>query len=169
MSGCFAMDTIAGAMFVMEMDFHRHHHHHHRHRHHYICVFQHVGLFRHGHHSRGDVRHGDGRSSSPPSSSSSSLYVCFSMSGCFAMDTIAGAAFGMDVDSMANPDGPFNTNGRRLLDQNMWMFFLASEFLALARGISHQWKPQHPRVVTKVAGFQVPVCAFTVHKLQWSV
>ena len=56
------------------------------------------------------------------------------MSGCFAMDTIAGAAFGMDVDSMANPDGPFNTNGRRLLDQNMWLFFLASEFRALVPG-----------------------------------
>ncbi|KAL8590475.1 hypothetical protein ACOMHN_011688 [Nucella lapillus] len=40
------------------------------------------------------------------------------MAGCFAMDTIAGAAFGMHVDSLFNPDDPFNLNGLKLIGQN---------------------------------------------------
>ena len=47
-----------------------------------------------------------------------------SMGGRFTMDSIAGAAFGMQVDSLANPEEPFNVQGLRLLDQSWLVPFL---------------------------------------------
>ena len=49
------------------------------------------------------------------------------MAGCFAMDTIAGAAFGMQVDSLANPKEPFNIQGLKLLTQT-WALPVSSEY-----------------------------------------
>ncbi|XP_070568646.1 cytochrome P450 3A29-like [Ptychodera flava] len=40
--------------------------------------------------------------------------------GCFSMDCIAGAAFGLEVDSQNNPDDPFVTNMRVVLNLNVF-------------------------------------------------
>ena len=47
--------------------------------------------------------------------------------GCFAMDSVAGAAFGMDVNSLTNPDDVFIKCCRKLLKQNQWLMPLMCE------------------------------------------
>ena len=49
------------------------------------------------------------------------------MSGCFAMDSVAGAAFGMDVNSLLDPNDTFTKFCYDLLQQNMWLLPLLSE------------------------------------------
>ena len=49
------------------------------------------------------------------------------MASRFTMDAIAGAAFGMHVDSLGNPDEPFNVQGQRLLDQS-WVLPILRKF-----------------------------------------
>ena len=49
------------------------------------------------------------------------------MSGCFAMDSISGAAFGMDVNSLLDPNDTFTKFCSDLLQQNMWLLPLLSE------------------------------------------
>ncbi|XP_076436666.1 cytochrome P450 3A30-like [Babylonia areolata] len=55
-----------------------------------------------------------------------------SMAGCFAMDAIAGAAFGIHLDSLANPDDPFNVNGHALFHPNRVVVTLIMQFPFLA-------------------------------------
>ena len=44
------------------------------------------------------------------------------------MDAIAGAAFGMQVDTLDNPEEPFNVQGLRLMTQS-WVIHVLSRFL----------------------------------------
>ncbi|XP_070173790.1 cytochrome P450 3A11-like [Littorina saxatilis] len=50
--------------------------------------------------------------------------------GCFAMDVIAGAAFGVQVDSLVNPDDVFNQRALDLINKNQWVF-LCGESMSL--------------------------------------
>ncbi|KAK7087493.1 cytochrome P450 3A4-like [Littorina saxatilis] len=58
------------------------------------------------------------------------------VAGAFAMDTIAGAAFGMQVDTLNNPKDPFNVNGLNLFNQNFWLLPILLIFPGLAPFLS---------------------------------
>ena len=50
------------------------------------------------------------------------------MASRFTIDAIAGAAFGMQVDSLDNPKEPFNVQALRFLDHN-WVLYVVCKFL----------------------------------------
>ncbi|XP_070209342.1 cytochrome P450 3A5-like isoform X2 [Littorina saxatilis] len=54
------------------------------------------------------------------------------IAGGFAMDTIAGAAFGMQVDTLSNPKDPFNVNVINLFKPNKWLMPIIMLFPCLA-------------------------------------
>ncbi|XP_078614493.1 cytochrome P450 3A24-like [Branchiostoma floridae x Branchiostoma japonicum] len=51
------------------------------------------------------------------------------LSGAFTMDVISGTAFGVDVDSLHNPNHPFVANARKLFDFNLFNPILIVLFL----------------------------------------
>ncbi|KAL8590473.1 hypothetical protein ACOMHN_011686 [Nucella lapillus] len=71
-----------------------------------------------------------------------------SMAGNFTMDAIAGAAFGIHLDSLFNPDEPFNINGRKMMENRsktlMAIMFLFPSLTPILRRLGLGFFPAGP-------------------------